>query len=84
MCEHNEKGQLANNIAVVYHIAGNFDIFDAFQPDCQNLTCQFFKSMQHLLKDSETIRQNIFHQIFEKSVSVKFSLHQNFPLYGIS
>ena len=25
---------------------GNFDVFDAFQPDCQNLTCQIFKAIQ--------------------------------------
>ena len=30
-----------------------------------------------------TIRQNIFHQIFEESVSVKISPCQNFVLYGI-
>ena len=29
-----------------------------------------------------TICQNIFHQIFEESVSVKISPHQNFPLYS--
>ena len=29
------------------------------------------------------IRQNIFRQIFEKSVSVKISPQPNFPLYGI-
>ena len=36
-----------------YCKAGNFDVFDAFQPDCQNLTRQFFKAMQHLVKDSD-------------------------------
>ena len=55
-----------------YRIAGNFDVFDAFQPDRQNLTCQLFKAMQHLVKDV-TIRQNIFRQIFEKSASIKIS-----------
>ena len=59
---------------------GNFDVFDAF---LSNLTYQFFKATQHLVKDSETIHQNILRQIFEKSVSVKFSPRQNFPLYGI-
>ena len=29
-----------------------------------------------------TIRQNIFHQIFAESVSVKISPRQNFVLYG--
>ena len=33
--------------------------------------------------ETVTIRQNIFHQIFEESVSVKISPHQNFALYGI-
>ena len=31
-----------------------------------------------------TIRQNIFHQIFAESVSVKISPCQNFVLYGIA
>ena len=30
-----------------------------------------------------TIHQNIFCQIFEESVSIKISSHQNFALYGI-
>ena len=50
-----------------YCITQNFDgrNFYAFQPDCQNLTCQIFKGTQRLVK--VTIRQDIFHQIFEKS-----------------
>ena len=36
-----------------YRIAGNFDVFDAFLPDRQNLTRQFFKAIQCLLKDSD-------------------------------
>ena len=32
-------------------MGGNFDVFDAFQPDRQNLTHQIFKAMQHLVKD---------------------------------
>ena len=31
----------------------NFDVYDAFQPDRENLTCQIFKAMQHLVKDSD-------------------------------
>ena len=40
-------------VANIYRIAGNFDVFDAFQPDHQNLTHQIFKAMQHLVKDSD-------------------------------
>ena len=29
---------------------GNFAVFDAFQPDCQNLTNQIFKVLQHLCR----------------------------------
>ena len=36
-----------------YRIAGNFDVFDAFQPDRQNLTRQIFKAMQHLVNNSD-------------------------------
>ena len=41
-----------------YRIAGNFDggnfnVFDAFQPDRQNLTRQIFKAIQCLVKDSD-------------------------------
>ena len=31
----------------------NFDVFDAFQPDRQNLTCQTSKAIQHLVEDSD-------------------------------
>ena len=37
-------------ILAYYHIAGNFEVFDAFQPDRQNLTYQIFKAMQHLVR----------------------------------
>ena len=42
----------------VYRIAGNFDrgnidVFDAFQPDRQNLTRQNFKAIQRLVKDCD-------------------------------
>ena len=41
-----------------YHIVGNFDggnfdIFDAFQPDHQNLTREIFKATQCLVKDND-------------------------------
>ena len=47
----------ASSSKAAYRIAGNFDggnfdIFDALQPDCQNLTHQIFKVIQHLVKDS--------------------------------
>ena len=32
---------------------GNIDVFDAFQPDRQNLTCQIFKAIQRLVKDCD-------------------------------
>ena len=55
-------------------MGGNFDVFDAFQPDSQNLTHQTVqKTMQHLQVYAVTIRQNIFHQILEESISVKIS-----------
>ena len=57
---------------LMYHIAGNFDGFDAFQPDRQNLTRQILKAIQCRFG---TIRQNIFCQIFEKSASVKISCY---------
>ena len=45
------------------------------------------KTIQRLQVYSErqtvTIHQNIFRQIFEESVSVKISPRQNFTLYGI-
>ena len=66
-----------------YRIAGNFDVFDAFQPERQNLTHQIFKAIQCLVKDTDH-PSKYSHQIFEKSASVKISPHQNFPLYGMS
>ena len=41
-----------------YHIAGNlmggnFDGFDAFQPDSQNLTRQILKAIECLVKDTD-------------------------------
>ena len=35
------------------YIAGNFDGFDAFQPDRQNLTRQILKAIQCLGKDTD-------------------------------
>ena len=66
---------------------GNFDIFDAFQLDRQNLTCQ----IEHLQVCGERqgpsvkiFSVNIFRQIFEESVSLKISPHQSFALYDIA
>ena len=41
-----------------YRIVGNFDggnidVFDAIQPDRQNLTRQIFKAIQRLVKDCD-------------------------------
>ena len=36
-----------------YRIAGNFDLFDTFPPDRQNLTRQIFKAIQRLVKDCD-------------------------------
>ena len=60
-----------------YRIAGNFDVFDAFQPDRQNLTCQIFKTIQCLVKDTDH-QSKYSRQIFEVSI------RQNFPLYSMS
>ena len=63
----------------------NFDVFDAFQLDHQNLTHQIvYKqySVYRCMVKGRTIHQNIFCQIFEELVSVKISPHQNFTLYG--
>ena len=51
---------------------GNFEVFDAFQPDRQNLTHQIFKAIQCLVKDSDH-PSKYFCQIFEKLASVKIS-----------
>ena len=48
---------------------GNFDVFDVFLPDRQNLTRQIFKAIQCLVKDSDHPSK----YIFEKSASVKIS-----------
>ena len=32
---------------------GKFEVFDAFLTDRQNLTCQIFKAIQCLVKDSD-------------------------------
>ena len=32
-------------------MGGNIDVFEAFQPDRQNLTHQIFKAIQRLVKD---------------------------------
>ena len=66
-----------------YRIAGNFDVFDAFQPDRQYLTRQIFKAIQCLVKDTDHPSKYSC-QIFEKSASVKISPRQNFPLYSMS
>ena len=55
-----------------YCIAGNFDVFDAFQPDHQNLTRQIFKAIQYLVKDTDH-PSKYFPSIFEKSASAKIS-----------
>ena len=60
-----------------YRVAGNFDVFDAFQPDHQNLTHQIFKSVQFLVKDSDHLSKYFPSNIF------RVSIRQNFPLYGI-
>ena len=57
----------------------NFDIFTALQPDRQNLTCQVFKAIQHLVKDSD--HSSKYFQIFEVSICQN-SPHHNFPLYS--
>ena len=65
----------------VYYIAqiltgGNFDIFDAFQLDSQNLIHQIIKNntvFTGVWWKAGTIRQNIFRQLFEELVSVKIS-----------
>ena len=58
---------------MMYRIAGNFDVFDASQPDRQNLTRQIFKAMHHLVKDSEHPSK------YFPSKIRKISIHQNFP-----
>ena len=66
-------------------MGGNFDVFDASQLDRQNLTHHFFKIITVFTGawcKIVTIRQNIFRQRLEKSVSVKNFPHQNFALYG--
>ena len=60
-------------LLVSYRIAGNFDIFDAFQPDRQNLTCQIFKSVQCLVKDSDHPSKYFAPNICRVIVSVKIS-----------
>ena len=71
-------------IATLYmhRIAGNFDGFDAFQPDRQKLTRQILKAKQCLVKDTDH-PSKYFRQIFEKSASVKISPRQYFPLYTV-
>ena len=54
-------------------MGGNFDIFDAFQLDRQNLTCQNNTAFIGVWWKTVTIRQYIFRQIFEESVSIKIS-----------
>ena len=79
-----------NYLADIYHIAqnfdgGNFDVFDTFKLDHQNLTRQIVlknTAFTGVWWKTVTIRQNIFRQIFEESLSVKISPRQNFALYG--
>ena len=40
-------------VLLIYRIVGNFDGFDVFQPDHQNLTCQILKAIQCLVKDTD-------------------------------
>ena len=49
---------LIKKLYIIYRIAGNFnggnfEGFDAFQPDRQNLTCQILKAIQCLVKDTD-------------------------------
>ena len=44
---------MLNLIQLLYRIAGNFDVFDAYLTDRQNLTRQIFKAIQCLVKDSD-------------------------------
>ena len=39
----------------------NFDVFDTFQPDRQNITCQIFTALKHLQARGKTVTicQNI-------------------------
>ena len=57
-------------------MGGNFDVFDAFQPDRQNLTCQIFESVQCLVKDSDHPSKYFLSNI------CRVSIRQNFLLYG--
>ena len=64
---------------------GNFDVFDAFQLDRQNLTHQIVYKQcivyRCIVNDSDH-PSKYFCQIFEELVSVKNSPCQNFALYG--
>ena len=47
-----------SNTLMIYRVVGNFDrgnfdYFDAFQPDRQNLTHQILKAIQCLVKDTD-------------------------------
>ena len=53
VCGHNCKCTRYPVSCSNYLIAGNSDVFDTFQPDCQNLTSQIFKAIQRLVKDSD-------------------------------
>ena len=44
---------MLNLIQLLYRIAGNFDVFDAYLTDRKNLTHQIFKAIQCLVKDSD-------------------------------
>ena len=53
-------------------MGGNIDVFDAIQPDRQNLTRQIFKAIQRLVKDCDHPSK-----YFPSNIS-KVSVRQNF------
>ena len=58
---------------------GNFDVFDAFQPDRQNLTHQIFKAVYSIWLKAVTIIKIFSVKYLKSQYPSKFSL----PLYGI-
>ena len=81
--QHTAKVKMSNRIVQNFD-GGNFDVFDAFHLDRQNLTRQNNTVFTGVWRKTVTIHQNIFCQIFEESVSVKISPRQNFALYCMS
>ena len=55
--------------AMIYRIARNFDGFDAFQPDRQNLTRQILKAIQCLVKDTEHLSKYFLSNILSQHPS---------------